>query len=35
MALGNEYQEYFLVDKGGRFVWLTNLPLSSADCLEI
>jgi hypothetical protein len=35
MALRNEYQEYFLMDKGGRFVWLTTLPFSSADCLEI
>jgi hypothetical protein len=32
---GNEYQEYFLGRKGGRCVWLTTLPLSSADCLEI
>jgi hypothetical protein len=42
MALGkdsacirNEYQEYFLGDKGSRFVGLTTLPLSCADCLEI
>jgi len=42
MALGvdsasnrNEYQEYFLGGKGGRCVGLTNLPHSSADCLEI
>ena len=31
----NEYQEYFLGGKGGRYVGLTNLPLSYADCLEI
>jgi len=31
----NEYQEYFLVSKGGRCVGLTNLPPSCADCLEI
>ena len=42
MALGvdsasnrNEYQEYFLMDKGGRCVGLTTLPPSCADCLEI
>jgi hypothetical protein len=42
MALGidsasnrNEYQEYFLGDKGGRCVGLTTLPPSCADCLEI
>jgi len=41
MALGstqtnrNEYQEYFLGGKGGRWVVLTILPLSCADCLEI
>jgi len=42
MALGfdsvsnrNEYQEYFLGDKGGRCVRLTTLPPSCADCLEI
>ena len=42
MALGadsvsnrNEYQEYFLGGKGGRYVGLTNLPPSCADCLEI
>jgi hypothetical protein len=42
MALGvdsasnsNEYQEYFLGGKGGRCVWLTTLPPSSADFLEI
>ena len=31
----NEYQEYFLVDKGGRCVGLTTLPPSCAECLEI
>jgi len=31
----NEYQEYFLGGKGGRWLWLTTLPPSSADCLEI
>jgi len=31
----NEYQEYFLGDKGGRCIGLTTLPLSGADCLEI
>ena len=31
----NKYQEYFLVDKGGRCVRLTSLALSSADCVEI
>jgi hypothetical protein len=31
----NEYQEYFLGDKGGRCVRLTTLPFSLADCLEI
>ena len=31
----NEYQEYFLVGKGGRYVGLTTLPLSGANCLEI
>jgi len=30
-----EYQEYFLVGKGGRCVGLTALPTSRADCLEI
>ena len=41
MALGltasnrNEYQEYFLGDKGGRSVGLTTLPPSCVDCLEI
>jgi hypothetical protein len=32
---GNEYQEYFLGGKCGRCVWLTTLPPSCADCLEI
>ena len=31
----NEYQEYFLGGKGSRCVWMTTLPLSYADCLEI
>jgi len=31
----NEYQEYLLKVKGGRFLGLTTLPLSCADCLEI
>ena len=31
----NEYQEYFLGDKGGRCVELTTLPPSCADCLEM
>jgi hypothetical protein len=31
----NEYHEYFLGGKGGRYVALTNLPPSCADCLEI
>jgi hypothetical protein len=31
----NEYQEYFLGGKCGRCVWLTTLPPSYADCLEI
>jgi hypothetical protein len=31
----NEYQEYFLVGKGGQYVGLTTLPPSIADCLEI
>jgi hypothetical protein len=30
----NEYQEYFLADKGGRCVGLTTLPPSCADFLE-
>jgi len=42
MALGvdsassrNEYQEYFLGGKGSRCIWLTTLPHSYADQLEI
>jgi hypothetical protein len=42
MALGvdsaskrNEYQKYFLGGKRGRWVGLTTLPPSCADCLEI
>jgi len=32
----NEYQEYFLGgDKGGRYIGLTNLLPSCADCLQI
>jgi hypothetical protein len=31
----SEYQEYFLGDKDGRCVGLTNLSPSCADCLEI
>jgi hypothetical protein len=31
----NEYQEYFVGAKGGRYVGLTTLPPSCADCLEI
>ena len=31
----NEYQEYFLGDKGGRCVGLTKIPPSCTDCLEI
>jgi hypothetical protein len=31
----NEYQEYFLGDKGGQCVRLTTLPPSCADCLAI
>jgi hypothetical protein len=31
----NEYQEYFLGGKGGRCLWLTILPPSCANCLEI
>ena len=31
----NEYQEYLLGGKGGRYVGLTTLPPSCADCLEI
>jgi len=31
----NEYQEYFMEDKGGRCVGLIILPSSCTDCLEI
>ena len=31
----NEYQEYFMGGKGGRCVWLTTLPPSCAEWLEI
>jgi len=31
----NEYQEYFLLGKGGRCVGLTYLPPSCANCLEM
>ena len=34
-SVRNEYQEYFLGGKGGRWVGLTTLPYSCADCLEI
>jgi len=30
----NEYQEYFLGDKGGWCVGITTLPPSYADCFE-
>jgi hypothetical protein len=30
-----KYREYFLGGKCGRCVWLTTLPPSCADCLEI
>ena len=33
--LSEEYQGYLLWDKGGRYVGLTALPHSCADCLEI
>jgi hypothetical protein len=31
----NEYHEYFVWGEGGRYVRLTTLPPSCADCLEI
>ena len=31
----NQYQKYFLRGKGGRWVGLTTVPLSYANCLEI
>lgn len=31
----DEYQDYHVGDKGGRFLWPTNLPPSCAICLEI
>jgi hypothetical protein len=31
----NEYQEYFLGGKGGRYVGLTNLPHSCDECLKV
>jgi hypothetical protein len=31
----NGYQEYFLEGKGGRFIGLTTLLPSRADCLEV
>ena len=31
----NEYQEYFLGGKGGRYIGLTTLPPSCADCHEV
>ena len=30
-----EYEEYFLGGTGGRYEWLTTLPFSCVDCLEI
>ena len=35
VANRNEYQEYFLGDKGGRCVGLTFTTFVCADCLEI
>jgi len=34
-SIRNEYQEYFLLGKGGRYVVLTTLPHSCDECLEI
>ena len=34
-SIRDEYQEYFVGDKGGQCVGLTTLPPSCADCLEI
>ena len=31
----NEYQKYFLGGKEGWYLWLTPLPPSCSDCLEI
>jgi len=31
----NEYQEYILGGKDGRYIGLTTLPPSCANCLEI
>jgi hypothetical protein len=31
----NKYIEYFLEDKGGRYLGLTSLPPLCADCLKI
>ena len=31
----NEYQEYFVGDKGGRCVGLTEIPSSCTNCLEV
>jgi hypothetical protein len=31
----NEYQEYFLGDKGGRGIGMKTFPPSCADCLEL
>ena len=31
----NDYQENFLAGKGDRWVGLTTLPLSFADCLDV
>ena len=34
-SISNEFQEYFLKRKEGRYLGLTTLPPSCADCLEI
>jgi len=31
----NEYQEYFVRGKGGRYVGLATLPPSCTECIEI
>jgi hypothetical protein len=35
LSLYQQYQEYVLGRAGGRCIWLTTLPPSRADCLEI